>query len=176
MTSGPRKLVGVLSDTHGKLDERIPALFEGVYRIIHAGDIGDEDLIWRLESIAPVIAVRGNIDSPKMCFPTERMAVIEGRTFYIRHQFSTVEQMTPAQKHVIEERMPEIVVFGHSHKAYVDEWRGTLFFNPGGAGPKRFNLPRTVGLITLKEDCIEPRIINLENSSSCLALVFSCIF
>ncbi len=163
MTSAAPKLVGVISDTHGKLDERIPALFRDVYRIIHAGDIGDEDLIWRLERVAPVIAVRGNNDSPKMCFPTERMAVIEGRTFYVRHQFATVEKMTQAQKRIIEERMPEVVIFGHSHKAYVDEWRGTLLFNPGGAGPKRFNLPRTVGLLELHEDRINPRIINLED-------------
>ncbi|OLE52350.1 MAG: hypothetical protein AUG51_18575 [Acidobacteria bacterium 13_1_20CM_3_53_8] len=164
MTSGTPRLVGVISDTHGKLDERIPALFQSVYRIIHAGDIGDEDLIWQLESIAPVIAVRGNNDSPKMCFPRERMVVLENKTFYIRHQFATIEKMTPAQKRIIEERMPEAVIFGHSHKAYVDEWRGTLLFNPGGAGPKRFNLPRTVGLLTLHEDHIEPHIINLEDS------------
>lgn len=162
MTSAHPKLVGVISDTHGKLDERIPALFRDVYRIIHAGDIGDEDLIWRLERVAPVIAVRGNNDSPKMCFPTERMAVIEGRTFYVRHQFATLEKMTEAQKRIIEERMPEVVIFGHSHKAYVEEWRGTLLFNPGGAGPKRFNLPRTVGLLELYEDRISPRIISLE--------------
>lgn len=163
MTSAHPKLVGVISDTHGKLDERIPALFQDVYRIIHAGDIGDEDLIWRLERVAPVIAVRGNNDSPKMCFPTERMAVIEGRTFYVRHQFATIEKMTQAQKRIIEERMPEVVIFGHSHKAYVEEWRGTLLFNPGGAGPKRFNLPRTVGLLELHEDRINPRIISLED-------------
>jgi len=162
MTGDGPKLVGVISDTHGKLDERILSLFEGVYRIIHAGDIGDEDLIWQLEKVAPVIAVRGNNDSEKMCFPNERMAVIDGKTFYVRHQFSTVEKMSQAQKRIIEERMPEAVIFGHSHIAYAGEWRGTLLFNPGGAGPKRFNLPRTVGILALHEDHIEPRILNLE--------------
>ncbi|MEA2175094.1 MAG: uncharacterized protein QOD00_2686 [Blastocatellia bacterium] len=155
-------LIGVISDTHGKLDQKVLELFAGVRRIIHAGDIGDEELIWQLEAVAPVIAVRGNNDGDKMCFPNERMAVIEGRTFYVRHQFATVEKMTAAQQRIIEQRMPDVVVFGHSHKAYSGEWRGTLLFNPGGAGPKRFNLPRTVGLLEIREEEIVPRILDLE--------------
>jgi putative phosphoesterase len=155
-------LIGVISDTHGKLDQKVLELFAGVRRIIHAGDIGDEELIWQLEAVAPVIAVRGNNDGDKMCFPNERMAVIEGRTFYVRHQFATVEKMTAAQQRIIEQRMPDVVIFGHSHKAYSGEWRGTLLFNPGGAGPKRFNLPRTVGLLEIREEEIVPRILDLE--------------
>jgi uncharacterized protein len=157
-------LVGVISDTHGKLDEQVLELFAGVSHIIHAGDIGDEELIWRLEKIAPVIAVRGNIDSDTMCFPNERLAIIKGHTFYIRHQFATVEKMNAAQQRLIEQRMPDVVVFGHSHQAYSGRWRGTLLFNPGGAGPKRFSLPRTVGLLELHEDSITSHIITLESS------------
>jgi hypothetical protein len=155
-------LVGVISDTHGKLDQKVLDLFAGVDRIIHAGDIGDEELIWRLEAIAPVIAVRGNTDAETMCYPNERMALIGGRTFYVRHQFATVEKMSPAQQRIIEQRMPDAVVFGHSHKAYSGEWRGTLLFNPGGAGPKRFSLPRTVGLLEIREEEIVPRILDLD--------------
>lgn len=153
--------IGVISDTHGLLDEKVLELFRGVGSIIHAGDIGREDIIWRLEEIAPVIAVRGNNDSDKMCFPNERMALIEGRTFYVRHIFSTVEKMTGAQQRVIERHMPDAVIFGHSHKAYAGTWRGTVLFNPGSAGPKRFSLPRSVGLLELSEDSITPRIIEL---------------
>ena len=156
-------LIGVISDTHGKLDERVLHIFAGVHRIIHAGDIGDEELIWQLEKVAPVIAVRGNNDANTMCFPNERMAVVQGRTFYVRHQFATVEKMSAAQQRIIDQRMPEAVIFGHSHKAYIGQWRGTLLFNPGGAGPKRFNLPRTVGLLELHEDHIAPRIISLDD-------------
>jgi hypothetical protein len=161
--SAPQALIGVISDTHGKLDERVLDLFAGVHRIVHAGDIGDEELIWQMEKVAPVIAVRGNNDSETICFPNERMAVVKGRTFYVRHQFATVEKMSPAQQRIIEQRMPDVVIFGHSHKAYVGRWRGTLLFNPGGAGPKRFNLPRTVGLLELHEEHVEPRIINLDD-------------
>jgi putative phosphoesterase len=160
--SGNPTLVGVISDTHGKLDEQVLELFAGVNHIIHAGDIGDEELIWQMEELAPVIAVRGNIDADTMCYPNERLAIIQGRTFFIRHQFATVEKMSAAQQRLIEQRMPDVVVFGHSHQSYIGNWRGTLLFNPGSAGPKRFSLPRTVGLIELYEDRIAPRIITLE--------------
>jgi putative phosphoesterase len=154
-------LVGVISDTHGLLDEKVLELFRGVQQIIHAGDIGEEDLIWRLEEIAPVIAVRGNNDADTMCFPNERMALVEGRTFYVRHIFATVEKMTQAQQRVIERHMPDAVIFGHSHKAYMGTWRGTLLFNPGSAGPKRFSLPRSVGILEIHDDTITPKIIEL---------------
>ncbi|MGB9181569.1 MAG: metallophosphoesterase family protein [Pyrinomonadaceae bacterium] len=161
--SEQKTLIGVISDTHGKLDEKVFNLFAGVKRIIHAGDIGNEDLIWQLEAVAPVIAVRGNNDADTMCFPTERLAVVEGRTFYVRHQFATIEKLTAAHQRIIERCLADVVIFGHSHKAYASQWRGTLLFNPGGAGPKRFNLPRTVGLLELNEDSITPRIIQLED-------------
>jgi putative phosphoesterase len=160
--STPQALIGVISDTHGKLDEQVFELFAGVSHIIHAGDIGDEELIWRLEKIAPVIAVRGNNDAATMCFPNERRAVIRERTFYVRHQFATVEKLSAAQQRLIEQRMPDVVIFGHSHKAYSGHWRGTLLFNPGSAGPKRFSLPRSIGLLELHEDRVASHIIALE--------------
>jgi uncharacterized protein len=159
--SSRRTLIGVISDTHGLLDEKVLELFRGVRSIIHAGDIGQEDLIWQLEKIAPVVAVRGNNDSDMICFPNERMALIEGRTFYVRHIFATIEKMTLPQQRIIEQRMPDAVIFGHSHKAYYETWRGTLLFNPGSAGPKRFSLPRTVGILELTTDGITPRIVSL---------------
>jgi len=162
MSTHQSQLVGVISDTHGKLDERVFDLFRGASRIIHAGDIGDEELIWKLEEIAPVIAVRGNNDANTMCFPNERLAVIGKRTFYVRHQFATIEKMSAAQKGIIEKRMPDVVIFGHSHQAYSANWRGTLLFNPGSAGPQRFKLPRSVGLIEITEEGIEPRIVVLD--------------
>jgi uncharacterized protein len=160
--STPLALIGVISDTHGKLDEQVFELFANVSHIIHAGDIGDEELIWRLEKIAPVIAVRGNNDADTMCFPNERRAVIKERTFYVRHQFATVEKLSAAQQRLIEQRMPDVVIFGHSHKAYSGHWRGTLLFNPGSAGPKRFSLPRSIGLLELHEDRVASHIVTLE--------------
>jgi putative phosphoesterase len=155
------QLIGVISDTHGKLDEKVPDLFAGVNHIIHAGDIGDEELIWRLEKIAPVIAVRGNNDPDTMAWPNERLAVINKLTFFVRHQFTTAEKMSAAQARFIEKHMPDVVIFGHSHKAYSGNWRGTLLFNPGSAGPKRFSLPRSIGFLELHEDRISSRIVLL---------------
>lgn len=166
MSRSSALLIGVISDTHGRLDDEVLELFAGVRRIIHAGDIGSEELIWKLEAVAPVIAVRGNNDANTMCFPNERMAVIEGRTFYVRHQFATVEKMTAAQQRIIEQRMPDVVIFGHSHKAYSGRWRGTLLFNPGSAGPKRFSLPRSVGILELQGEQVTSRIIELNGNSS----------
>jgi putative phosphoesterase len=154
-------LIGVISDTHGKLDEHVPDLFADVSHIIHAGDIGDEELIWRLEKIAPVIAVRGNNDSDTIVWPNERLAVINKRTFFVRHQFATAEKLSAAQQRLIEKHMPDVVVFGHSHQAYSGNWRGTLLFNPGSAGPKRFSLPRSIGFLELHEDRISSRIVIL---------------
>ncbi len=162
----PSARVGVISDTHGKLDPHIFDLFAGVDHIIHAGDVGDEELLWQLEGIAPVIAVRGNVDSDTLCLPNERLAVICQRTFYVRHQFATTDQLTATQKRLIEQRMPEVVIFGHSHKFYVGDWRGTLLFNPGGAGAKRFNLPRSIGLLDIHDDRIDTRIIDLETGAN----------
>jgi len=160
-------LIGVISDTHGKLDEQVMDLFAGVQRIIHAGDIGDEELIWQLEKIAPVIAVRGNNDNAtRMCFPNERLAVLGGLTFFVRHQFATVEKMNDAHRRIIEQRMPDAVIFGHSHQPYTGNWRGTLLFNPGSAGPKRFSLPRTVGLLKIDDDQISARIIRLDGNEA----------
>lgn len=166
MKAPARRLIGVISDTHGRLDDEVLRLFAGVSRIIHAGDIGSEELVWELEKVAPVIAVRGNNDANTMCFPNERMAVIEGRTFYVRHQFATAEKMSTAQQRIIEQRMPDVVIFGHSHQAYAGEWRGTLLFNPGSAGPKRFSLPRSVGLLELLDEQITSRIIELDAKAS----------
>jgi len=160
-----RARIGVISDTHGKLDPRALDLFAGVNHIIHAGDVGREEILWQLEEVAPVIAVRGNIDSDTLCLPNERMAIICERTFFVRHQFATVEKLTAAQKSLIEGRMPEVIVFGHSHKFYVGSWRGTLLFNPGGAGAKRFNLPRSIGLLDIHADSIATRIIDLETGA-----------
>lgn len=162
--SNSTALIGVISDTHGRLDKEVLDLFRGVSRIIHAGDIGDEEIIWQLEAVAPVIAVRGNNDANTMCLPNERLAIVEGRTFFVRHQFATVEKLNSAQQHIIEQNMADAVIFGHSHQSYVGEWRGTLLFNPGSAGPKRFNLPRSVGLLELRADCIIPKIIVLDET------------
>lgn len=162
--------IGVISDTHGKLDEHVIGRLHGADRIIHAGDIGDERILWQLEAIAPVIAVRGNNDQHILTTPKERLAVVGDATIFVVHQFAAADKLSSAQKELIEQRLLEVVVFGHSHKPYQDYWRGTLLFNPGSAGPKRFNLPRSIGFLTIEDGSVEGEILELTDEPSWLSI------
>lgn len=154
--------LGIISDTHGLYDEAITQCFFGVDAIIHAGDIGKLEIIHRLEIIAPVFAVEGNNDWFG-AYPTERLEVINGRRVLIRHIFGELHQLDRAEHEIIAAHRPDVLVFGHSHRPYSQQLNGTLLFNPGSAGPRRFNLPRTIGLLTLDQTRIEAEIINLDS-------------
>jgi uncharacterized protein len=153
--------IGVISDTHGLFDESIASIFSGVDAIIHAGDIGKLEVITRLEEIAPVIAVEGNNDSFGR-FPVQRVEELHGHRVLVRHIFGELHQLRKTDKRLVEELQPKVVVFGHSHRPYQQMLGGALLFNPGSAGPRRFSLPRTVGILSLEGE--EPRslIINLD--------------
>jgi len=153
--------IGVISDTHGMFDRGIVTLFEGVDAIIHAGDIGKLEVISQLEQIAPVIAVEGNNDWFNQ-FPTEAIQKLAGHTILIRHIFGELHKLDAAEKRILDRVQPDVVVFGHSHQPYLERLGRTLLFNPGSAGPKRFSLPRTVGILSLEENRIDPKIIQLD--------------
>jgi putative phosphoesterase len=141
--------IGVLSDTHGHLDPKISGLFKGVDRIFHAGDIGLPWLILQLEEIAPVTAVSGNTDVGLEYKETE-LVQLENRKFLLHH---VVDVNAPAEKlkrRIIREN-PDVVVFGHTHKRFCETIGQTLYFNPGYAGKQRFNLPRSVAVLTCDE-------------------------
>jgi putative phosphoesterase len=153
--------LGVISDTHGKFDEAVLPLFKGVDLIIHAGDVGKTHVIDRLEQIAPVLAVEGNNDSPGL-FPPERIERLANRTILVRHIFGELHQIGKNEREVLARLAPDIVIFGHSHRPYQATLDKTILFNPGSAGPRRFSLPRTVGLIMIGESSIETEIKYLE--------------
>ena len=153
--------LGVISDTHGLFDDSIASIFAGVDWIIHAGDIGKLEIISRLEEIAPVVAVEGNNDWFG-AFPTERVEEFAGQTVMIRHIFGELHQLEEKDKKLVEQLRPHVVVFGHSHRPYQEMLGQTMLFNPGSAGPRRFKLPRTVGLMTLEESRAEARIVSLD--------------
>jgi putative phosphoesterase len=155
--------LGVISDTHGLYDEAIIDIFAGVDGIIHAGDIGKLEIIERLEIIAPVFAVEGNNDWFG-AYPTERLEEMNGQRVLIRHIFGELHQLDDTAHQVLETRRPDVLVFGHSHRPYRQQLDGTLLFNPGSAGPRRFNLPRTVGMLTLTATHIEAEIISLDGA------------
>jgi len=149
--------LGVISDTHGLLrPEAINALI-GSDAIVHAGDIGRPEILERLAALAPVTAVRGNVDVKPWAesVPITAAAEFVGTRIYVIHDRADLARYpVPAGTNV--------VIFGHSHKALA-EWRddGVLWFNPGSAGPRRFRLPASVGLIRLDRVGVEPEIVSL---------------
>lgn len=146
------KRIGILSDTHGHLDPKIPELFNGVDHILHAGDIGLPWLILELEEIAPVTAVSGNTDSG-LEYKELELVELDGRKFLLHHVFDVNAPEDRVKRRIIREN-PDVVVFGHTHKRHCQTVGQTLYFNPGYAGKPRFNLPRSVAVLTCDKEGI----------------------
>ena len=142
--------LGVLADTHGLFDPVIMQHFRGVDHIVHAGDIGKPTIIDHLKSIAPVTVVSGNVDGyEENGFPLEMTIELAGRRIAIRHILYAAGKLTKEGRAFLDHTRPDICIFGHTHQPR-NEWFGdTLLFNPGSAGPKRFTLPRMLGMITI---------------------------
>jgi hypothetical protein len=151
--------IGVISDTHGWLDPKVFELFTGVSHILHAGDIGPDALIAELETIAPVTAVIGNTDSSPAFRPTE-VVTLAGRKFLVHHIVEPHALREPLQLRIARER-PDVVVFGHTHKAFCGTIHGVLFFNPGSAGKPRFGRGRTAAILHCDEREIRPEFLPL---------------
>lgn len=137
--------IGVISDTHGFLDPGIPRLFTGVDHILHAGDIGPDALITELEAIAPVTAVRGNTDS-SATFKLTETVVLEGRKFLVHHIVDPNELKEELRLRIARER-PDMVVFGHTHKAYFRMIDGVRYLNPGYAGKPKPGTERSAAIL-----------------------------
>jgi uncharacterized protein len=148
-------LIGVISDTHGLMRPEALAALHGVEHILHAGDVGDIAVLDRLREIAPVTAIRGNVDVSGPCAQLPATDVVElgDRLFYLVHSVHDLD-INPVSAGVA------MVVSGHSHKASVQVRAGVVFFNPGSAGPRRFSLPVTVGFVTV-EDGVEASVVEL---------------
>jgi putative phosphoesterase len=148
-------LIGVISDTHGLLRPEAVAALRGVEHILHAGDVGDVAILDALREIAPVTAIRGNVDVSGACAELPATDVVElgGRLFYLVHSVHDLD-INPAAAGVA------MVVSGHSHKASVQVRDGVIYFNPGSAGPRRFSLPVTLGFVTV-EDGVEASVMEL---------------
>jgi uncharacterized protein len=137
--------IGVISDTHGFLDPRIPGLFAGVGHILHAGDIGPDSIIGELEAIAPVTAVLGNTDTTSTFRLTETVT-LDGRKFLVHHIVDPYAPKEELRLRLARER-PDGVVFGHTHKAFCQRINGTSFFNPGYAGKPKSGAERSVAIL-----------------------------
>lgn len=145
--------IGVISDTHGLLRPEVATLFAGVERIIHAGDIGNAEVIAELEKIAPVVAVRGNNDTGGWAakIPDDAVVTVGKRRIYILHNVAELDR-DPAADGI------DVIVSGHSHKPRAETIDGVLYLNPGSAGPRRFTLPIALAVLEVTAGAIRPHI------------------
>jgi putative phosphoesterase len=137
--------IGVISDTHGFWDPKIPELFAGVGHILHGGDIGQPWILTQLELIAPVTAVGGNTDDPTLRYAPARTVELAGRKFFVQHIVRPHDLEENLQRRLVRER-PDAVVFGHTHQRFCETRDGILFLNPGYAGRPRLGVGRSVAL------------------------------
>jgi len=145
--------IGIISDTHGLLRPEATERFAGVDHIIHAGDIGQPEVISELRKIAPVTAIRGNIDRGDWAarYPDTARVKLGGRFFYVLHNLNELD-LDPAAAGI------DVVVSGHSHQPKSETVDGVLYLNPGSAGPRRFKLPIALATLELIGDALRPRI------------------
>ena len=148
--------IGVISDTHGLLRPEALAALRGSDYIIHAGDIGDPAILTRLGQLAPVTAIRGNVDRAAWAnkIPATNVLEVHGVTIYILHNLNELDLKPEAAGF-------GVVVYGHSHVAKAEMKNGVLYFNPGSAGPRRFRLPVTVGRLTVGDGKVSGDILEI---------------
>ena len=154
--------LGIISDTHGLLRPEVLPSLAGVDRILHCGDVGRPSVLEALEKIAPVTAIRGNVDTDGPCskLPETDVVLIEnpphaGLYIYMLHDLKTLHLDPAAAKFAA-------VLFGHTHVPNHVTKKGVLYFNPGSCGPRRFELPVTIGILTIGSDGkLKPEIVTL---------------
>jgi putative phosphoesterase len=158
MSDGPEHLrIAVLSDTHGMLRPEVLAALAGVDHILHAGDVGNPEIIDRLAAIAPVTAIRGNADLYGPCadLPSTEMLELGGVLIYMLHSVDDLD-ISPAAAGV------RVVISGHSHQPAQEVRNGVLYLNPGSIGARRFRLPIAMAFLNISDGTIavEPREFN----------------
>ena len=149
--------IGVISDTHGLLRPQAIEALRGCAMIIHAGDVGNAEVIARLRDLAPTFAVRGNIDTGKWAgtLPMTELVEVRELRFFVLHQIAQLD-LDPAAAGIAA------VVFGHTHRPSTENRRGVLFLNPGSAGPRRFKLPVSVARVQVSGTHVRPEIVELQ--------------
>ena len=138
-------LIGVISDTHGLLRPQALDALQGASHILHAGDVGNIGILDALRQIAPVTAIRGNIDTSGPCaqLPATEAIELGGHLLYMLHSVADLD-LKPDAAGI------SAVIYGHSHKPKIDLHKGVLYLNPGSAGPRRFSLPVSVAHLHLE--------------------------
>ena len=150
-------LVGVLSDTHGLLRPQVLEALTEVEHILHAGDVGDIRILDKLREIAPVTAIRGNVDTVGPCaeLPATEAIELGGHFLYIVHSIEDLD-LNPRVAEI------QVIISGHSHKPSITQRDGVLYLNPGSMGPRRFSLPISLALLHLKPESVRAEIVEFE--------------
>ncbi|HVW77759.1 MAG TPA: metallophosphoesterase family protein [Alloacidobacterium sp.] len=145
--------IGVISDTHGLLRPEAIAALRGVEHILHAGDVGDATILEELGRIAPVTAIRGNIDRGGACarLPAIELVELGGCSIYMLHDVHALD-LDPLAAGI------QVVISGHSHKPLIEHKKGVFYFNPGSAGPRRFSLPISLGFLEIDGVTLTPTV------------------
>jgi putative phosphoesterase len=145
--------IGLVSDTHGLVDPKLPEALNGAELVLHAGDIVRPEILAVLGEIAPVQAVRGNNDEGLPAFahlPETALVQVGALTLLLVHDVGARDRPKPPARALLARHRPELVVHGHSHRPGVARVGDTLFVNPGSAGPRRFSLPRTAAMLEVR--------------------------
>jgi len=148
--------IGIISDTHGLMRPQAERRLAGVTHIIHAGDIGRPDVLAALRRIAPVTAIRGNVDRGDWAdaYAETEMVRLGNCSFYVLHDLAEL-RIDPVARGI------DVVVSGHSHRARTDRIDGVLYLNPGSAGPRRFRLPVTLATLDVTPSGLQAEIHDL---------------
>ena len=152
-----RYLIGIISDTHGNLPQSTSHLFKDVDLIVHAGDIGDPDIIEALQKIAPTRAVRGNMDMGQWArrLPQNETIKVGTKTLYVIHDIYHMDINTAAHD-------CHVVIFGHTHKPQVEKQEGILYVNPGSAVHPRYGYPPSAAMLEINDDTVKARLVELD--------------
>lgn len=148
--------VGIISDTHGLLRPEATQALQGVNLIVHAGDVGHPEILAKLKSVAPVFAVRGNVDTQAWARELPETTVVEanGASLYVLHTLGDLHLKPEAAGF-------QVVISGHTHEPKQYERNGVLYLNPGSAGPRRFHLPVTLAILELTKKPLRAEILPL---------------
>ena len=151
--------IGISSDTHGLLRPEAERRLAGVDHIVHAGDIGRPEIVDALRGIAPVTAIRGNVDTSEWAreYADTELVRVAGKSIYVLHDLKTL--------HIDARAGIDVIVSGHSHVPKVQTIDGILYLNPGSAGPRRFRLPITLATLEVTPDGMRPEIHDLQTVS-----------
>jgi uncharacterized protein len=157
MNASAETVVGIISDTHGLLRAEAIAALRGSQLIVHAGDIGKQEVLDQLRALAPTSAVHGNVDTQGWAarLPTTEVVEVGELRLWLLHDISELDLDPVAAGFAA-------VIFGHSHQPLIEMRDGVLFLNPGSAGPRRFRLPVTVARLVVAGRTIRPQIVELD--------------